>query len=78
MRCPHCEADSVRTIDTRPLADSTHWIVKRKRHCDHCRRDFDTLEILAPHMARLEKHRLVLEGLKELLEGMKDPLKDET
>ncbi len=44
MRCPFCGAYDTRVIDSRPADDNTS--IRRRRHCDKCRKRFTTYEKL--------------------------------
>lgn len=42
MKCPFCDADNTRVIDSRP-ADDNHAI-RRRRQCDNCKKRFTSFE----------------------------------
>ena len=44
MKCPFCGEDDTRVIDSRPADDNTS--IRRRRHCDKCRKRFTTYEKL--------------------------------
>lgn len=43
MRCPFCEGNSARVIDTREVSDG----IRRRRECQSCRQRFTTYERIA-------------------------------
>ena len=42
MRCPFCNKDDTRVVDSRPVEDSNS--IRRRRMCDSCGRRFTTYE----------------------------------
>lgn len=42
MKCPFCNKDSTRVIDSRPAEDNN--AIRRRRQCDECQRRFTTYE----------------------------------
>lgn len=42
MRCPYCNADDDKVIDSRPAEKSS--AIRRRRHCSACDRRFSTME----------------------------------
>lgn len=42
MRCPFCNEENTRVIDSRPLEESN--AIKRRRQCDKCEKRFTTFE----------------------------------
>ena len=42
MRCPFCNQDNTRVVDSRPIEDSN--AIRRRRMCDACGRRFTTYE----------------------------------
>ena len=44
MRCPFCNQDNTRVVDSRPIEDSN--AIRRRRMCDVCGRRFTTYEIV--------------------------------
>ena len=42
MRCPFCNQDKTRVVDSRPIEDSN--AIRRRRMCDACGRRFTTYE----------------------------------
>ena len=42
MRCPFCNQDNTRVVDSRPIEDSN--AIRRRRMCDVCGRRFTTYE----------------------------------
>jgi transcriptional repressor NrdR len=42
MKCPFCNKDSTRVIDSRPAEDNNS--IRRRRQCDECQRRFTTYE----------------------------------
>lgn len=42
MKCPHCGSVGTRVVDSRPAEEGT--LLRRRRHCDHCRTRFSTHE----------------------------------
>jgi transcriptional repressor NrdR len=53
MRCPFCQLDNDRVIDTRTTEDG--HVVRRKRVCGSCHRKFMTLERLEEASVRVVK-----------------------
>lgn len=45
MKCPRCESDATRVIDSRPADDATS--IRRRRECDDCGFRFTTFERIA-------------------------------
>jgi transcriptional repressor NrdR len=46
MRCPYCDADSDRVVDSRPVREGK--AVRRRRECTSCKRRFTTYEYVEP------------------------------
>lgn len=44
MKCPYCNQDNTRVVDSRPVDDNT--AIRRRRMCDHCGKRFTTYEKL--------------------------------
>lgn len=44
MRCPYCNKDNTRVVDSRPVDDNT--AIRRRRMCDNCGKRFTTYEKL--------------------------------
>lgn len=44
MRCPFCNQDNTRVVDSRPVEGSS--AIRRRRMCDECRKRFTTYEKL--------------------------------
>ncbi|MGL4282144.1 transcriptional regulator NrdR [Eubacterium aggregans] len=42
MRCPFCEYDGSRVIDSRPVEENT--MIRRRRECEKCKKRFTTYE----------------------------------
>ena len=42
MKCPYCNNDNTRVIDSRPSDDNNS--IRRRRQCDECSRRFTTYE----------------------------------
>lgn len=42
MKCPFCEKENTRVIDSRPVDDNTS--IRRRRQCDECNKRFTTYE----------------------------------
>lgn len=42
MRCPFCNYDGSKVIDSRPADDNT--MIRRRRECEHCKKRFTTYE----------------------------------
>lgn len=42
MKCPFCNQDNTRVVDSRPVEDTNS--IRRRRLCDHCGRRFTTYE----------------------------------
>ena len=42
MRCPHCQHQDTRVVDSRPVEDGA--LLRRRRQCDHCGARFSTHE----------------------------------
>ena len=42
MRCPYCNQDNTRVVDSRPVEDING--IRRRRLCDSCGRRFTTYE----------------------------------
>ncbi len=42
MKCPYCNSDNTRVIDSRPVDDNTS--IRRRRLCDDCSKRFTTYE----------------------------------
>lgn len=42
MRCPYCNQDNTRVVDSRPVDDNT--AIRRRRMCDECGKRFTTYE----------------------------------
>ncbi len=42
MRCPYCNEDNTRVIDSRPIEEANS--IKRRRQCDKCGKRFTTFE----------------------------------
>jgi len=44
MRCPYCNSDAIRVIDSRPSEEQN--AIRRRRHCEECDRRFTTYETI--------------------------------
>lgn len=53
MRCPFCQTDDDRVVDTRPSEDGT--VIRRRRECNGCARRFTTHERLEELPLRVVK-----------------------
>jgi transcriptional repressor NrdR len=42
MRCPYCDYDGSKVLDSRPVNDNKS--IRRRRECEHCGRRFTTFE----------------------------------
>ena len=42
MRCPHCQHQDTRVVDSRPIEEGA--LLRRRRQCDHCGARFSTHE----------------------------------
>ena len=42
MRCPYCNQENTRVMDSRPVEDTNS--IRRRRQCDSCKRRFTTYE----------------------------------
>ena len=42
MRCPYCDQEDTRVVDSRPVEETN--AIRRRRLCDHCGRRFTTYE----------------------------------
>lgn len=42
MKCPYCNQDNTRVVDSRPVDDNT--AIRRRRMCDECGKRFTTYE----------------------------------
>lgn len=42
MKCPYCNADDTKVIDSRPADDNSS--IRRRRQCDKCKKRFTTYE----------------------------------
>ena len=42
MKCPHCQHQDTRVVDSRPIEDGA--LLRRRRQCDHCGARFSTHE----------------------------------
>jgi transcriptional repressor NrdR len=53
MRCPFCQRDNDRVLDTRALEDG--YSIRRRRQCNSCRRRFTTFERIEQPSIRVIK-----------------------
>ena len=53
MRCPYCEHDDTRVLDTRTLNEGT--VIRRKRVCSQCNVKFNTVETVELHYPTVVK-----------------------
>lgn len=53
MRCPFCQMDNDRVVDTRGLEDG--YVIRRRRSCGSCHRRFTTFERLEAFNIRVVK-----------------------
>ncbi len=61
MKCPNCENDSNRVLDTRLQKDGG---IRRRRECSKCKSRFTTLEIILqalPHIVKKDGRREVFD-----------------
>lgn len=65
MRCPKCSREGIKTLNS--VARPERWLVRRRRYCGHCKKEFVTFEILEAEFQKLEKKQSVLQGLGEFL-----------
>lgn len=68
MRCPKCDKDGLKASDTRVLEGSM-WIVRRRRFCESCDKDFTTYEVLSEDYDFMKRQAAILSGLGELIEA---------
>ncbi|MFB6282653.1 MAG: transcriptional regulator NrdR [Halobacteria archaeon] len=71
MKCPNCETESCRVIDSRPTENST--TVRRRRQCRNCDVRFTTYERAEWDGVQIKKRSGDLEGFDKdkLLDGIK-------
>ncbi len=53
MRCPFCDAERNRVVDSRMARDGR--AIRRRRHCEGCRERFTTYEVIEDTLADVEK-----------------------
>jgi transcriptional repressor NrdR len=53
MRCPYCQSDNDRVIDSRVTPDA--GTIRRRRHCQGCDRRFTTMERVEPVTVKVVK-----------------------
>lgn len=53
MRCPFCQTDHDKVLDTRAMADG--YIIRRRRECIQCGRRFSTAEKIERSLLRVTK-----------------------
>ena len=71
MKCPYCNADSRRVLDTKDIHEGE--MIKRRRECQKCGKRWTTIETQVDVGVSLTKkaHRIILayEKLKREVEG---------
>jgi transcriptional repressor NrdR len=68
MRCPFCNRDNTRVVDSRPVEDTNS--IRRRRMCDECGKRFTTYEkvetiplvVIKKDQSREEYNRAKIEG----------------
>lgn len=70
MRCPYCQADDDRVVNSRPSSDGAY--VKRRRECNACSRRFTTYERIEESILHVVKKDGTREDFsrRKLLEGL--------
>jgi transcriptional repressor NrdR len=53
MRCPSCQADNDKVVDSRSLEDG--MVIRRRRRCNICKRRFTTYERIEPLTIKIIK-----------------------
>lgn len=83
MRCPFCQVDHDRVIDSRASDDG--YAIRRRRECANCRRRYTTYERLEEHEIKVVKKSGIREPFsrEKLRQGLakacwKRPISDET
>ena len=61
MKCPFCNQDNTRVVDSRPVEDTNS--IRRRRLCDACGRRFNTEE---KEISSTRIGEIVMEHLKDL------------
>ena len=71
MRCPFCNQDNDRVIDSRPSKNGA--IIRRRRECVHCSRRYTTYEVIEEmdFMAVKKDDRREPFDRRKVLDGMK-------
>jgi transcriptional repressor NrdR len=64
MKCPFCEANETKVVDSRLLKEG--YSIRRRRKCEACERRFTTYETIEIHMPAIVK-----------LDGRREPYKKE-
>ncbi len=59
MRCPFCDAEKNRVVDSRMARDGR--AIRRRRHCEACSERFTTYEVVEDTLADVEKRSGVTE-----------------
>lgn len=70
VRCPFCHREEVSVTNSRQVGESAIWLIRRTRHCGHCRKTFHTFEMLTNVYDTLAAARSTLVGFRRLLEGI--------
>ncbi|MBU1627067.1 transcriptional regulator NrdR [bacterium] len=71
MRCPFCNQDNDRVIDSRPSKNGS--VIRRRRECIHCERRFTTYEVIEEmdFMVVKKDDRRVPFDRRKVLDGMR-------
>ena len=80
MRCPFCNQDNTRVVDSRPIEDSN--AIRRRRMCDVCGRRFTTYEkvetipliVIKKDMNREHKRPVSAEKINEMVNKVETEL----
>lgn len=63
MKCPLCDHDKVRAVDSRPTTGNA---IRRRRRCVKCGHRFSTYEIAGSELEELENLKEMSEKLNQL------------
>ena len=68
MKCPFCNQDNTRVVDSRPVEDTNS--IRRRRLCDVCGRRFTTYEKVESIPLTVIKRPIPIEKIEEMMDAI--------
>ena len=68
MKCPFCNQDNTRVVDSRPVEDTNS--IRRRRLCDACGRRFTTYEKVESIPRACYKRPISIDKIEEMMDAI--------